>query len=108
MNLIITGGAGYIGSVVAELAVDAGHVVTVIDNLSEGCRQAVPAACDLVVGDVGDASVLARAFGQRQQDAVLHLAAEAAIGISMTEPARFYHANVVQGLALLDAMRAHG
>jgi UDP-glucose 4-epimerase len=107
MNLIVTGGAGYIGSVVAELAVDAGHAVTVIDSLAEGRRGAVPAACDFVEGEIGDPGVLATAFGLRRQDAVLHLAAEAAIGISMTEPARFYQVNVVQGLALLEAMRAH-
>jgi UDP-glucose 4-epimerase len=107
MNLLVTGGAGYIGSVVAELAVGAGHVVTVIDNLNDGHRSAVPPACDFIEGDVGDCRVLARAFAIRPQHAVLHLAAEAAIGISMTEPARFYQVNVVQGLALLDAMRAH-
>ncbi|MGE3508968.1 MAG: UDP-glucose 4-epimerase GalE [Vicinamibacterales bacterium] len=108
MNLVVTGGAGYIGSVVAELAVQAGHTVTVIDNLNDGSRGAIPTPCDFVQGDVGDTRVLTRAFGLRRQDAVLHLAAEAAIGISMTEPDRFYQANVVQGLALLDAMRAHG
>jgi UDP-glucose 4-epimerase len=108
MNLLVTGGAGYIGSVVAELAVDAGHVVTVVDNLNDGSRSAVPPGCDFIEGDIGDCRVLSQAFGIRPQHAVLHLAAEAAIGISMTEPARFYQVNVVQGLALLDAMRAHG
>jgi UDP-glucose 4-epimerase len=108
MNLLVTGGAGYIGSVVAELAVDAGHVVTIIDNLNDGSRGAIPAGCDVIEGDVGDSRVLNEAFGIRPQHAVLHLAAEAAIGISMTEPARFYQVNVVQGLALIDAMRAHG
>lgn len=108
MNIIVTGGAGYIGSVVAELAAADGHTVTVIDNLNDGSRGAIPPDCDFVEGEVGDARVLASAFGLRRQDAVLHLAAEAAIGISMTEPARFYQTNVVQGLALLDAMRAHG
>jgi UDP-glucose 4-epimerase len=94
--------------VVAELAVGAGHRVTVVDNLNDGSRRAVPSECDFIEGDVGDPCVLSAALGTRPQDAVLHLAAEAAIGISMTEPARFYQANVVQGLALLDAMRAHG
>jgi UDP-glucose 4-epimerase len=108
MNLLVTGGAGYIGSVVAELAVASGHTVTVLDNLNDGSRRAIPEQCDFVEGDVGDARVLAVAFGIRAQQVVLHLAAEAAIGISMTAPARFYQSNVVQGLALLDAMRAHG
>jgi UDP-glucose 4-epimerase len=107
MNLLVTGGAGYIGSVVAELAVNAGHVVTIVDNLNDGSRGAIPAGCDVIEGDVGDARVLTDAFGIRRQHAVLHLAAEAAIGISMTEPARFYQVNVVQGLALVDAMRAN-
>jgi len=107
MNLLVTGGAGYIGSVVAELATTQGHSVTVVDNLNEGSRDAVPEGCDFIEGDVGDPRVLTQAFTIRRQEAVLHLAAEAAIGVSMSEPARFYQVNVVQGLALLEAMRSN-
>lgn len=108
MNIVVTGGAGYIGSVVAELAVTAGHQVTVIDNLNEGSVEAIPPACTFVQGNVGDPLVLARAFSARPIDAVVHLAAEAAIEFSATDPGRFYRANVVEGIALLDAMRMFG
>lgn len=105
MNILVTGGAGYIGSVVAELAVAAGHHVTVIDNLNEGSVAAIPEGCTFVQGNVGDPWVLARAFSARPIDAVVHLAAEAAIEFSATDPGRFYRANVVEAVALLDAMR---
>lgn len=108
MNILVTGGAGYIGSVVAELAVSAGHHVTVIDNLNEGSVEAIPSGCTFVHGNVGDPLVLARAFSARPIDAVVHLAAEAAIEFSATDPGRFYRANVVEGVALLDAMRLFG
>ncbi|MFN8057825.1 MAG: UDP-glucose 4-epimerase GalE [Vicinamibacterales bacterium] len=107
MNLVVTGGAGYIGSVVAELAEGAGHDVLVVDNLQEGNRQAVPKGCEFVEGHVGDPAVLAKAFGWRPIDAVIHLAAEAAIEFSVTDPGRFFRCNVVEGVALLDAMRQH-
>jgi len=108
MNLLVTGGAGYIGSIVAELAVDAGHGVVVIDDLRGGNRAAVPDACRFVHGSIGDVDALRRAFSEGPFDAVLHLAAEAAIEASVSDPAVYFRANLTDSLALLDAMREHG
>jgi UDP-glucose 4-epimerase len=108
MKLLITGGAGYIGSVVAELAVDAGHEAVVLDDLRAGFRAAVPARCPLVVGGIGDAGALKEAFSHGPFDAVLHLAAEAAIEESTTNPALYFQVNLADSLTLIDAMRAHG
>jgi UDP-glucose 4-epimerase len=108
VHLLVTGGAGYVGSVVAEFAVRAGHEVTVIDNLQGGKRGAVPNGCCLIVADFGDAQTLNRVFSGACVDAVIHLAAEAAIGASMTDPARFFVNNVSKGLTLLEAMWRHG
>jgi len=94
VHLLVTGGAGYVGSVVAEFAVRAGHEVTVIDNLQGGKRAAVPNGCCLVVADFGDEQMLNCVFSGGRVDAVIHLAAEAAIGASMTDPARFFVSNV--------------
>ena len=104
MHLLITGAAGYIGSVVAEQAVAAGHEVTVLDNLANGSRAAIPQECRFLEGDIGDARQVDLAFGARPVDAVVHLAADAAIAPSMTDPARFFDTNLVKGLSLLDAM----
>ena len=108
MHLLVTGGAGYVGSVVAEFAVRAGHEVTVIDNLQSGKRGAVPNGCCLVVADFGDEQTLNRVFAGGRVDAVIHLAAEAAIGASMSDPAKFFVNNVSKGLTLLEAMWRHG
>jgi UDP-glucose 4-epimerase len=108
MRLLVTGGAGYIGSVVAELAQAAGHDVIVIDDLRAGHRAAIPAGCRFVQGGIGDPAALAQVFGQGPIDAVIHLAAEAAIEFSVTDPALFFRVNLADSLTLLDAMRAHG
>jgi UDP-glucose 4-epimerase len=108
MNLLITGGAGYIGSVVAELAVHANHRVVVIDDLRAGSRVAVPAACGFVHGSIGDRVALEEAFALGPFDAVLHLAAEAAVEASVSDPALYFQVNLVESLTLLDAMRSHG
>jgi len=107
MNLLITGGAGYVGSVVAEFAVAAGHDVTVIDNLQDGHRSAVPRQARVVVSDFGDAAVLDRVLSNRSVDAVIHLAAEANVSTSVTDPAKYFVCNVAKGLVLLEAMRRH-
>jgi UDP-glucose 4-epimerase len=108
VHLLVTGGAGYVGSVVAEFAANAGHQVTVIDNLQGGKRGAVPPGCRLVTADFGNDAALDAVFSREPVDAVIHLAAEAAIGLSATDPARFFVNNVAKGLALLEAMRRHG
>jgi UDP-glucose 4-epimerase len=106
MQLLVTGGAGYIGSIVAELAVQAGHRVVVIDDLRAGNRGAVPPDCAFVRGSIGDLDALKQAFNHGPFDAVLHLAAEAAIEASVTDPALYFRANLTDSLTLLDAMRA--
>ena len=108
MHLLVTGGAGYVGSVVAEFALSAGHEVTVIDNLQGGKRAAVPSGCCLVVADFGDEQTLDRVLSVARVDAVIHLAAEAAIATSMTDPAKYFVANVSKGLTLLQAMWRYG
>lgn len=108
MHLVITGGAGFIGSVVAERALLAGHTVTVLDSLVDGSRQAVPDGCHFVHADVGDAAALDALFEATPVDAVIHMAAEATIATSMIDPARYFDQNVTRGLVLLEAMRRHG
>jgi UDP-glucose 4-epimerase len=108
VHILVTGGAGYIGSIVAEQAEAAGHAVTVLDNLSVGKRGAVSDSWTFIEGDVGDAALLDELFDSRPVDAVVHLAAEAAIAPSMIDPALYFDANLTKGLALLDAMRRHG
>ena len=104
MRLLVTGGAGYIGSVVAQNLLDAGHKVTVIDNLSRGHRQAVPNGADLVVGDLAKKEILAGLFRLHQFDAVLHFAAFIEAGESMKFPETFFRNNTANALAVLEAM----
>ncbi len=107
MKLLVTGGAGYIGSIVAHHLLEAGHEVVILDNLRQGHRQAVPAEAKLVVADLLDREVLDAAVDQGF-DAVLHFAALALVGESGTHPERYYRTNVAGTLNLLDAMRAAG
>lgn len=107
MNVLVTGGAGYIGSHATRLLLRAGHTVCVFDNLSRGHREAVPAGL-LVQGDLVDRELLVRVMRERHIDAVMHFAAFALVGESMAEPALYYQNNVVSSLALLEAMRIAG
>lgn len=107
MDLLVTGGAGYIGSIVVERALEHGHQVTVLDNLQEGHAAAVSAPAAFVRGDCGDADLLDRVLGERRFDAVVHLAAETTVDRSVTDPAIYFRNNTVNGLALLEAMRRH-
>jgi UDP-glucose 4-epimerase len=104
-RLLVTGGAGYVGSVVTAVLLSAGHEVTVLDDLSTGHADAVPRGARFVTGSLTrSAEVLANgAF-----DAVLHFAARSLVGESMSTPELYWHTNVGGTLALLDAMRAHG
>ena len=108
MHIIVTGGAGFIGSVVTERLVEAGHRVTVIDNLQHGHRDAVHPRARLLVGDLRDRDWVRDALRESGGDAVVHLAAEALIDESIRDPGRFYRANVTGGLNLLDAMVESG
>jgi UDP-glucose 4-epimerase len=103
MKILITGGAGYIGSVTTAHLIAAGHEVTVVDNLSQGHEDAVPSGARFIKADITELSdVLSK---DDHIDAVLHFAALMAVGESMTNPALYWQNNVVGSLALLDAMR---
>ena len=106
MRVLVTGGAGYIGSVVAEQLLGAGHHVTVIDNLSRGHRQAVPKGAELVIGDLADQEKLASLFRSNNFEAVLHFAAFIEAGESMKFPEAFFRNNTANALGVLEAMLA--
>jgi UDP-glucose 4-epimerase len=106
MRVLVTGGAGYIGSVVAEELIAGGHEVVVYDSLYKGHRGAVPAGAEFVEADLGDAETLRRTFRARSVEAVIHMAADSLVGESVNDPAKYYRNNVVVGLTLLEAMRA--
>jgi UDP-glucose 4-epimerase len=104
VKLLVTGGAGYIGSVVTAQLLEAGHQVTVLDDLSTGHEDAIAAGAGFVRARVHDAAeVLDPSYG-----AVLHFAAKSLVGESVARPELYWENNVVGSLALLDAMRAHG
>ena len=107
MKLLVTGGAGYIGSIVAQQLLDAGHEVLVLDDLSRGHRSAVPAGAPLIEANLLDDNATNEALGQGF-DGVLHFAALALVAESVAHPERYYRGNVVGTLNLLDAMREHG
>ena len=106
MRVLVTGGAGYIGSVVAEELLQAGHQVVVFDNLSRGHRQAVPKNAELVVGDMADRACLDQLLRSRAIDAVMHFAALIEAGESMKAPEEFFRNNTSNALTLLEAMLA--
>lgn len=108
MTLLVTGGAGYIGSVVVERALARGHRIVVLDNLQEGHAAAVPSECRLVQADYGDRAALDRVFREEAIEAVVHLAAETTVATSVSDPAIYFQNNTVNGLALLEAMRQFG
>lgn len=105
MKLVVTGGAGYVGSVCTARLLEAGHEVVVVDDLSTGHRDAVPAGARFVEGDAAETaeSLLEEGF-----DGVLHFAAKSLVGESMQDPGKYWNGNVLTSLRLLDAMRAHG
>jgi UDP-glucose 4-epimerase len=108
MRLLVTGGAGYIGSIVTRQLLDADHEVTVLDDLSRGHRAAVPADAELALVDLLDGAAVARTLDGRGFDAVLHFAALALVPESVTNPERYWRVNVGGTLNLLDAMRGAG
>jgi len=108
MKVLVTGGAGYIGSVTAQALLDAGHRVVVVDDLSTGHRAAVPEGARLHVQDVGDAAALGRLMAAEGVEAVMHFAALSLVGESMQQPLRYYRNNVAGALALLEACEAAG
>ncbi len=104
MNVLVVGGAGYIGSHMVKLLDEQGHTVVVLDNLSTGFQAAVIAG-QLVTGDLNDRQLVCQVLRDHKIEAVMHFAASALVGESVTDPARYYQNNVVAALNLLEAMR---
>ncbi|HEY1721171.1 MAG TPA: UDP-glucose 4-epimerase GalE [Magnetospirillaceae bacterium] len=107
MKVLITGGAGYIGSAVALTLHQAGHSAVAYDDLSHGHRQAVPPDVPLILGDVGDAAALDSVFRAHRFDAVIHCAASIEAGESMGMPERYFRNNAAATLTLLETMLRH-
>lgn len=108
MKILVTGGAGYIGSVVVEECLNAGHEVTVYDNLIKGHRDCVAEGALFVEGSLADAQLLENTLRSCGTEAVIHMAAYSLVGESVSDPAKYYHNNVADGLTLLDSMRVSG
>jgi len=108
MRVLVTGGAGYIGSVVTETLVAQGHDVVVLDNLTRGHRDAVPGTVPFVQADLQDSAAVRDALARHRIEGVVHMAADSQVGESMADPAKYYRNNVGGGLALLEAMRERG
>lgn len=108
MRVLVTGGAGYIGSVVTEQLIVDGHAVVVYDNLAKGHAHAIVDRAEFVDGDLADADKLAQTLSGHGIEAVIHMAAYSLVGESVVEPAKYYNNNVVSGLVLLSAMHASG
>ena len=108
MKILVTGGAGYIGSVTAGQLLKAGHGVTILDDLSHGHREAVPQGAELVVGDLADRECLDRLFRGHGFDGVMHFAASIEAGESMKVPEKFFRNNTANTLTVLETMLAHG
>ncbi len=102
MKLFVTGGAGYIGSVFVEEALNAKHNVVVFDNLSEGHRSAVDSRAEFIEGNLGDREITMGAIKRAKPDAIIHFAAHALVGESMTNPGKYFRNNVGSGINLLD------
>jgi UDP-glucose 4-epimerase len=107
MNILVTGGAGYIGSAAAEALIRAGHTVTVYDSLVTGHRSAVPEGALFVEADLSDSHTLAKTLTDQKFDAVMHFAASIEAGESMKDPGHFYYNNLTNSLTLMEtAVRA--
>ncbi|MEM9459015.1 MAG: UDP-glucose 4-epimerase GalE [Myxococcota bacterium] len=108
MKILVTGGAGYIGSVTVEQLVATGAQVVVFDDLSLGHRAAVHPEATLVVGDLADRRAVDAVLAEHRPDAVMHFAARSQVGESMREPFRYVGDNVTNGLNLIKSMVEHG
>jgi UDP-glucose 4-epimerase len=103
MSVLVTGGAGYIGSHMAHELVDAGEDVVVLDNLSTGFERAIPAKARLVVGDVGDQGLVLAIIERNAVDAIIHFAGSIVVPDSVTDPLGYYLNNTVKSRALIEA-----
>lgn len=108
MNILVTGAAGYIGSICAEVLIARGHHVIALDSLIEGHLAAVPPQAVFCHADLGNRAQIEETFSKHKIDAVMHFAGEALVAKSVREPSTFYAANIACGVNLLDAMIRHG
>jgi UDP-glucose 4-epimerase len=108
MKILVVGGAGYIGSVCAEQLLEAGHAVTIFDNLTEGHRAAIDPRAEFIESDLQDRQSIESSLSRAHPDAVMHFAANALVGESMQDPSKYFRNNVGHGLNLLDAMVSTG
>ena len=108
MRILVTGGAGYIGSVMTDVLVEGGHDVTVFDNLSRGHRDAISPRARFVEGDLVDTPLVCATLKDSRIEAVIHMAGDALVAESMENPARYYRNNLIAGISLLEAMRDAG
>jgi UDP-glucose 4-epimerase len=107
MKVLVTGGAGYVGSLVCEALAARGDEVVVLDNLQQGHRDSVPENAEFVRADIRNPDELSRVFHRHAIDAVMHMAADSLVELSMTDPGSFFRNNVSGGLNLLDVMLEH-
>jgi UDP-glucose 4-epimerase len=108
VRILVTGGAGYVGSVSVERLLESGHDVVIVDDLSTGHRDAVPPTASLEVASYGDAEAMERLLERARVDAILHCAARSIVAESVRDPARYYRDNVAGGIVLLEAARYAG
>ncbi|HET8728745.1 MAG TPA: UDP-glucose 4-epimerase GalE [Alphaproteobacteria bacterium] len=108
LDILVTGGAGYVGSHAVQELIDHGHRVVVIDNLQQGHREAVPGGAPLLEGDLADRAFVADVFRRHRFDAVMHFAANSLVGESMREPFKYLRDNVMNGLNLIEAAAQAG
>src|ERR1700675_2298058 len=108
MAILVTGGAGYIGSVTVELLRASGERVVVLDNLFRGHRQAIDPDVPFYNGDVGDRALLARILKEHEIESCIHFAALAYVGESVQDPARYFQNNLEQGIVFMGALLQAG
>jgi len=107
LKILVTGAAGYIGSICAEVLLARGHDVVALDNLQEGHRSAVPPSAVFIKTELADRAAIEQVFSAHKLDAVMHFAGESLVAKSVREPSLFYAANIGCGVNLLDAMTRH-
>jgi UDP-glucose 4-epimerase len=104
-RVLVSGGAGYVGSVCSRQLLNSGHEVVIIDDLSTGHPEAVPLGAEFHQIDYGDRAAVASVLRQHQIDAIFHFAAKALVPESVSNPGLFFDVNVASGIALLEALR---